>query len=360
MVRRLDLAAPTPTQVATPSPISAIQPMQTMTSANLPATIPAQAPFTMGELATYGNDKIQGISAVAQQINAQTRAADLDEVGNLVGKILVVAQGYDPTKIKKGGGFLGMFKGKAQHFKNQFTSVDTQINELKGQLVKHQQVLITRIPQMEQLGRDIKDRHDAMEKSVEEARLRCSWMEANKPFVPEGDTFAAQELETWNQVIDMAKMRIHDLELMMNQAEIQVPRIGQMQQQAVILVQKLQNIIDLVIPSWQTLLAEYINQLGIKKTGELADSVADSFNAAQVAAAKQGRANAVAIAKTQQRGVIDIDTVKTTQSEFLASLTEVRQIAQDGARRREQERPELERLSSELQKALANQPQAAV
>jgi uncharacterized protein YaaN involved in tellurite resistance len=334
--------------------------MQTMTSATLPATISAQPPFTMGELATYGNNDIQGISAVAQSINASTRASDLDEVGNLVGKILVVAQGYDPTKIKAGGGFLGMFKGKAQSFKNRFTSVDTQINELKGQLVKHQQTLIARIPQMEQLAIDIKARHDAMEKTVEVARARIAWMEVNKPAVPEGDTFAAQELDTWNKVIDMAKMRVHDLELMMNQAEIQVPRIGQMQQQAVILVQKLQNIIDLVIPSWQTLLAEYIQQLGIKKTGELADSVADSFNAAQQASAKLGRQNAVAIAKTQQRGVLDMDTIKTVQSEFLTSLTEVRQIAEEGARRRDQERPELERLSVELQKALANQPTTAV
>lgn len=333
---------------------------QVASSQNVPVTIPAQPPFTMTELATYGNDQIAGISAVAQQINASTRAADLDEVGNLVGKILVVAKGYDPTKIKSGGGFMGMFKGKAQQFKNKFTTVDTQINELSTELKKHQTILLQRMPQMEQLAKDIEARHDAMEVAVAKANERIAWMEVNKPLVPPGDTFKAQELETWNKVIDMAKMRVHDLELMMNQAEIQVPRIAQMHQQAAILVQKLQNVIDLVIPSWQTLLAEYINQIGIKKTGELADSVADSFNAAQQAAAKQGRANAVAIAKTQQRGVIDMDTLKLVQSEFLTSLTEVRQIADEGARRREAEKPELLKLSTDLQTALANQPKSAV
>ena len=349
----------TPPGVSAATPIS-IQPMAVASSQNVPAVIQPQVPFNITELATYGNDQIAGISAVAQSINASTRAADLDEVGNLVGKILVVAKGYDPTKIKSGGGFMGMFKGKAQGFKNRFTSVDTQIKELSAELKKHQTILLQRMPQMEQLARDIEARHATMKATVAKANERIAWMEANRPPAPPGDTFAAQNLETWNKVIDMAKMRVHDLELMMNQAEVQVPRIAQMHQQAAILVQKLQNVNDLVIPSWQTLLAEYINQIGIKKTGELADSVADSFNAAQAGAAKLGHANAVAIAKTQQRGVIDMDTLKTVQSEFLTSLTEVRAIADEGARRREAEKPELLKLSNDLQKALTNQPTSAV
>lgn len=344
-------------QAATPV---GIQPMVVPSSQNVPAVVRPQKPFDMTELATYGNSEISAISSVAQQINSQTRASDLDEVGNLVGKILVVAKGYDPTKIKQGGGFMGMFKGKAQQFKNKFTSVDTQLNELTGELKKHQMMLHQRMPMMEQLAKDIEARHAAMKVSVGKANERIAWMEANKPVVTPGNTFEAQQLETWNTVIQMAKQRVHDLELMMNQAEMQVPRIAQMHQQAAILIQKLQNILDLVIPSWQTLLAEYIAQIGIKRTGELADDVANSFNDAQKAAAKQGRANAVAIAKTQQRGVIDMDTLKLQQSEFLSSLTEVRQIAEEGARRREAEKPELARLSADLQKALTNQPQPAV
>lgn len=361
MVKRLNFGAPTAT-IDPPASVMGVQPVIIPTNENLPAayTGPALQPFTMGEIADYGNVQGQQISAVAQTINAQTRAADVGAVGKVVGDILVVAKGYDPSKIKQGGGFLGLFKGKAQQFKNQFTSVDTQIREMTVELKNHQNMLRQRIPQMEQLAKDIEARHAAMGVVIAEAERRIAWMEANKPIVPEGDTFKAQELATWNTVIDMAKMRVHDLRILQVLAENQVPRIVQMQQQAAILLQKLQSIIDLVIPQWQSLLAEYIMQLGVKKTGELAHKVTDSFNEAQVQAAKLGRANAVAIANTQQRAVVDMATLKTVQQELMQSLTEVRQITDDGARRREQERPELERLSTELQRVLTNQPTAAV
>lgn len=334
--------------------------MHVASSQNVPAVITPQKPFTMSEIADYGASEVTAVSTVAQSINASTRASDLDTVGNLVGEILVVAQGYDPSKLKQGGGFMGLFKGKAQQFKNRFTSVDTQINELSAQLKQHQAMLRTRIPQMEQLMVDIQAKHAAMGSVIEEAERRIAWMEANHPPVPPGDTFAAQNLDTWKQVIEMARMRVHDLVIMRTLAEAQVPRITQMKSQAAILLQKLQNIIDLVIPSWQQLLAEYIMQLGIKKTGEMADKVTDSFNQAQIAGAKLGRANAVAIAKTQQRAVADAATVKTVHDELIAGLTEVRQIVDEGVKRRAAERPELEKLSLETQRIIANQPQSAV
>ncbi len=358
MVRKLDFGTATVNPIVTPM---SVVPLVVPTSQNLPAKAgPAQQPFTMGEIATFGNDKIEAISAVATTINQSARAADLDEVGKLVGDVLVVAQGYDPTKIKEGGGLFGMFKGKAQAFKNRFTTVDTQINEMKAQLVRHQQQIMMRIPQMEQLAKDIEARHIAMGETVQFALGRIEWMKMNPPAVIPGDTFSAQQLDTWNQVIAMAEKRTDDLRRMQLLAEQQVPRINIMITNAVQLHQKLHDIITLVIPSWQTLLAEYTMQLGIKKTGEMADKVTDSFNAAQVATAKLGHANAVQIAKTMQRSTADMDTLKQVQQNLEQTLTETRQIAAEGARRREQERPELEAMSQQLQKLLANQPQAIV
>ena len=63
----------------------------------------------------------------------------------------------------------------------------------------------------------------------------------------------------------------------------------------------------------------------------------------------QGR---VSIAKEAERGIVEIETLKKTNQELIASLEEVRQIQEDGRAKRAQAEEELGRIEGELKQKL--------
>ena len=60
----------------------------------------------------------------------------------------------------------------------------------------------------------------------------------------------------------------------------------------------------------------------------------------------------VAIAREAERGIVDMETLKKTNQELIATLDEVRQIQDDGRARRAQAEEELGRIEGELKKKL--------
>jgi uncharacterized protein YaaN involved in tellurite resistance len=60
----------------------------------------------------------------------------------------------------------------------------------------------------------------------------------------------------------------------------------------------------------------------------------------------------VAIAKEAERGIVDMETLKKTNQELIATLDEVRQIQDDGRARRAQAEEELGRIEGELKAKL--------
>ena len=60
----------------------------------------------------------------------------------------------------------------------------------------------------------------------------------------------------------------------------------------------------------------------------------------------------VSIAREAERGIVDLETLKKTNQELIATLDEVRQIQDDGRARRAQAEEELGRIEGELKQKL--------
>jgi len=90
----------------------AVKSMQVATAANLPVP---QKPLELMEIGEVGKVQMEGMSGVTQRLMTNAKGSDLDEMGKLVGNLLVAAKGYDPKTLGKGGLFT-WGKTKAQQF----------------------------------------------------------------------------------------------------------------------------------------------------------------------------------------------------------------------------------------------------
>ena len=64
------------------------------------------------------------------------------------------------------------------------------------------------------------------------------------------------------------------------------------------------------------------------------------------------RQNSVEVARESERGIVDLETLKKTNEELIATLEEVRNIQEEGAANRAAAELELGRIEGELKKKL--------
>jgi len=327
----------------------AVKSMQVATAANLPVP---QKPLELMEIGEVGKVQMEGMSGVTQRLMTNAKGSDLDEMGKLVGNLLVAAKGYDPKTLGKGGLFT-WGKTKAQQFQNRFTTVDTQVNQLVGQIDQRTQHFRSRVPDLESMRVDTIKFHDDLGDQIEEMNRRIEWMELNPPSVDPNDPMDGQKLATWNQVIQLGRKRADDLRRVQFLAQQALPQIEQSKVNCAMLVQKFSDIKATTIPAWQQLLAAYIIQLEIQKGVEMTENIDDAFNEAVKKSSDLNRSNSVRVATSLARSSIDMSTLQHTQQNLLATIDEVKNIALQGQQRLAQERPMIEQMSKELSNKLS-------
>jgi len=108
------------------------------------------------------------------------------------------------------------------------------------------------------------------------------------------------------------------------------------------------------VPLWETQLAQAVT---IQRSSEAAKAVkqaSDLTNELLTANAKNLRQANKAVREEMERGVFDIEAVKTANAELIATIEESLQIADEGKAKRAAAEEELKKMETELRTTLAS------
>ncbi len=108
------------------------------------------------------------------------------------------------------------------------------------------------------------------------------------------------------------------------------------------------------MPLWETQLAQAVT---IQRSAEAAKSVRaanDLTNELLTANAKNLREANTVIREEMERGVFDIEAVKTANAELIATIEDSLRIADEGKARRTQAEADLKKMEGELRDTLAS------
>jgi len=163
----------------------------------------------------------------------------------------------------------------------------------------------------------------------------------------------AQELRDLRGARDDLERRVHDLKLTRQVTMQSLPSIRLVQENDKSLVTKINSTLVNTVPLWETQLAQAVT---IQRSAEAAKSVRaanDLTNDLLTANAKNLR-EANAIVRTEmERGVFDINAVKTANAELIATIEDSLRIADEGKRARAAAEVELVEMESKLRDTLA-------
>ena len=183
---------------------------------------------------------------------------------------------------------------------------------------------------------------------VREQQLPLLQERAHQTGLPE-DAQAANDLAN---LCDRFEKKLHDLELTRMISIQMAPQIRLVQGNNTLMSEKIQSTLVNTIPLWKS---QMVLALGIQDSQRAAAAqrqVTDMTNQLLRKNAETLKMATIETAKESERGIVDIETLRTTNESLISTLDEVIRIQEEGRQKRRDAEAELGRLENELKTKL--------
>lgn len=211
---------------------------------------------------------------------------------------------------------------------------------------------------LEQLYDKNKDYFQALNIYIAAGELKLE--EINTKMLPElrkkaeqtGDQMDYQEVNDLTQFADRLDKRVYDLRLSRQITIQQAPQIRLIQNTNQALAEKIQSSIMTAIPLWKNQVAIALTLLRQQQAVAAQRQVSETTNELLKRNADMLKTNAIETARENERGIVDIETLKETQSSLIETLQETLKIQQEGRAKRAVAEKELVTMEQELKERL--------
>jgi uncharacterized protein YaaN involved in tellurite resistance len=308
----------------------------------------------------FGVETQKKLGDASSKILAQVKTKDAEEAGEALSELVKQIQSCDINQsgFEKIMSKLPLVGGIFNHTRKiiaQHKSVEGNLDEIVGRLDKSRLSLVKDNSHLRTLYDD--NIKFIKENKVNTEALRIKMREMNDIIIPElekqcaenpKDDIKLQELSIMKNTLNRIDKKVYNLELFNTAAIQSLPRIVLIQEGNKELVENIQSTVLNVIPLWRNQIAEAVALIKQEKVAALQSAVYDVTNKLIKDNATRSRENTIAIAKQMERGIIDIETLKLANKEFIATLDEVIKIKEEGAKNRIEAQKTIENIKTEL------------
>ncbi len=168
------------------------------------------------------------------------------------------------------------------------------------------------------------------------------------------DQMQVQEVNDMMQFADRLEKRIYDLKVSRQITTQTAPQIRLIQNTNQALAEKIQSSIMTAIPLWKNQIAIALTLIRQRHAVEAQKQVSKTTNELLLKNSEMLKMNSIETAKENERGVVDIETLKKTQENLVTTLEETLRIQADGRTKRQQAEQELISMENELKQKLLN------
>lgn len=306
----------------------------------------------------YGAGTQKKMADFSESALDNVRTKDLGEVGDLLSGVVQELKNFDEEEEK---GFFGIFKkqaNKIQNLKAKYASAESNVNQICKVLEGHQVQLMKDIAVLDkmyelnltyfkELTMYIMAGKKKL-KEVQETQLAEMVDKAQKTGLAE-DAQAARDLESMCQRFEK---KIHDLELTRMVSIQTAPQIRLVQNNDTIMAEKIQSTIVNTIPLWKSQMVLALGVAHSRQAAEAQREVTDMTNELLRKNAETLKMTTIETAKESERGIVDMETLKSTNESLISTLDEVMRIQEDGRKKRQEAEIEMRKMEQELKEKL--------
>lgn len=312
----------------------------------------------------YGVGAQKRLAEFSDAALEHVRTKDLDELGGVLAG-LVTDLKYDPDEEK---GVLGIFKKgrhKADTVRAHYAKVESNLESVVKTLEGHQDTLTKDIAVLDQLYE--KNRTYFRELSMYIAAGKLAHSKAVGEELPAlqaraaqtGNPEDAQEANDFAALCERFEKKLYDIELTRSICLQNAPQIRLVQNNAVIMSDKINTAIVNTIPLWKNQMVISLGLAHSKEAIKAQTMVTDATNEMLKRNAELLHQTSVETAKANERGIVDMETLQETNAKLITTLDEIAAIQEEGRTKRKEAEAELSRMEESLKKKLLEVSSAA-
>ncbi len=307
----------------------------------------------------FGAGAQKKIADFSQTALENVRTKDLGETGQLLSDVLGELKEFDAPEEKSG--ILGFFKktsNKIDNMKAKYAKAEVNVERICNALTGHQVQLLKDAAMLDQM----------YELNVNYFKELTMYIAAGKLKIDEVKNVEIPALldkaQTTNQQEDMNKVndlttlldrfekKVHDLELTRMVALQMAPQIRMIQNNDILMSEKIQSMIVNTVPLWKSQMVLALGVAHSQQAAEAQREVTDMTNALLRKNAETLKMASVETARSLERGVVDIETLTATNAMLISTIDEVAQIHADGRVKRAEAQAALTQMENDLKKKL--------
>lgn len=311
----------------------------------------------------FGANAQKSLAGFSETILSQVRAHDLGEVGNLMTDLVVNVENFDADFDNKGLlakiPFINKAKKSIEKYLARYDIVEKQIDKIEAKLETSRMEMLKDISMYDKLYDENLKYFEELQlyivageevvKDMRDNQLPALLKEAEA----KEDSMALQVVNDFKESIDRFEKRIFDLKTSKTLAIQTAPQIKLIQNNDKLLVDKVTDAINNVIPLWKSQVVIALGMEKQKRVLELERQVSDTANELLRNNADKLRQNSVEIAEEAERSIVDIDTVKHVNQQLIETIRETMAIHENAKTARIEAEKELITVENELKTAIA-------
>lgn len=308
----------------------------------------------------YGAAAQKKIANFSDTALSKVRTRDLGEVGDDITNLVVELKGFDIDEEEKKG-FFGFFKNtgnKITAMKAKYDSAETNVNKIAGALERHQVQLMKDIVTLDQLYEMNLNYHKELsmyiiagKKKLQQERA-TTLVQLQEKAKASGLAEDAQAANDFAQQCDGFEKKLHDLELTRMVSVQMSPQIRLVQNNDKIMTEKIQSTLVNTIPLWKSQMVLALGVAHSEQAVKAQREVSNMTNELLKKNAEKLKMSTIETARESERGVVDMETLRSTNQSLIQTLDEVIKIQDEGRAKRRQAEEELGRLEGELKQKL--------
>jgi len=308
----------------------------------------------------YGAAAQKNIADFSETTLNNIRTKDMGEVGDMLSSLVVELKGFNFSPEEKKG-LKGLFKKATNHIavlKAQYEKAEANVDKIVEMLEQHQITLLKDVALLDkmyqlnqtyfkELGMYILAGKIRL-KELRETELAALQKKAAETGLPED----AQAANDYANMLSRFEKKIHDLELTRMISIQMAPQIRLIQNNDSLMIEKIQTSIVNTIPLWKSQMVLALGLHHSRQAMEAQRAVTNVTNELLRRNAETLKMGSIDIARESERGIVDLETLKHTNQMLIETLESVRQIQEEGAKKRREAEAELGRIENELKQKL--------
>ena len=313
------------------------------------------------QIMNYGAAAQKNISEFSGAALNSVRTKDLGEMGDTLSDLVVQLKSMDFDEKEEKKGLFGIFK-KAKtsidSLKAQYDTAEVNVDKIVNSLSAHERTLLKDVAMLDKMYEKNQAYYKELTMYILAGKLRAEELrnvELPKLQAKAQETGLPEDAESANDFANMIgrfEKRLYDLELTRVISLQMAPQIRMIQNNDTIMAEKIQTSLVNTIPLWKSQMVMALTMHHSKQAMEAQREVSEVTNELLKKNAEALHQGSVSIAREAERGIVEVETLKKTNQELIASLEEVRQIQEDGRAKRAAAEEELGRIEGELKQKL--------